>query len=413
MKVKWNCFKLLLFWLTALTFLALKVDSRKRVKIGLHRNPEPIHQNIKNELKTLSIKHKLTVDDSTTVAPSKSETIDPGSGVARLGNLYNTEYFLSLGIGNPPQKQNVLIDTGSANLWVYSSKCPDTFKPCASQQKYNSSASTTYKALNATFSIQYGSNRDGEIIALSGFQSQDTVNIAGFSIKNQTFAEVTNAPEAAAFLKSEFVGIMGLGFSNIAIDNITPPFFNLVTQGLIKKAVFSIYLNRNGTNAINGGELILGGTDSGLYSGCLTYVPVSTPGYWQFTMKSAKVSGFSFCDNCEAILDVGTSLIVVPEKLLTSINQILGILDKNSSNSVFFVDCSTISDLPDFIFTIAHREFRLKSTDYVLRYGDTCVSGFTSLKGNTLLILGEVFLGVYYTVYDTFYKLIGIAPAVH
>ncbi|KAI8043520.1 hypothetical protein M5D96_004852 [Drosophila gunungcola] len=266
--------------------------------------------------------------------------------------------------------------------------------------------------MNAKFTIQYGSNRDGEIIALSGFQSQDTVNIAGFSIQNQTFAEITNAPEALAFLKSEFVGILGLGFSNIAIDGITPPFFNLVAQGLIKKPVFSIYLNRKGTDAVNGGELILGGTDPGLYSGCLTYVPVSTAGYWQFTMESATVNGFSFCKNCEAILDVGTSLIVVPEENLNAINHILGI-DHDHSSSVFFVDCFRISHLPDIIFTIGHREFRLKSTDYVLRYGQSCISGFTSLRGNKLLILGEIFLGVYYTVYDTVNKLIGMAPAVH
>ncbi|XP_052851145.1 uncharacterized protein LOC128261470 [Drosophila gunungcola] len=412
MKVKWIWLKLLLCWLTILTLFALEVDSRKRLRLGLHKNPEPIEQNVQNELKTLSIKHKLIVEVSKTVATTKPITIDAGSGVARLGNLYNTEYFVSLEIGNPPQKQNVLIDTGSANLWVYSSKCPDTFIPCAKQKKYNSSASTTHKAMNAKFTIQYGSNRDGEIIALSGFQSQDTVNIAGFSIQNQTFAEITNAPEALAFLKSEFVGILGLGFSNIAIDGITPPFFNLVAQGLIKKPVFSIYLNRKGTDAVNGGELILGGTDPGLYSGCLTYVPVSTAGYWQFTMESATVNGFSFCKNCEAILDVGTSLIVVPEENLNAINHILGI-DHDHSSSVFFVDCFRISHLPDIIFTIGHREFRLKSTDYVLRYGQSCISGFTSLRGNKLLILGEIFLGVYYTVYDTVNKLIGMAPAVH
>ncbi|XP_016994938.2 lysosomal aspartic protease [Drosophila takahashii] len=407
MKVKWN--SLMLFGLIVLALFALKVDARKRLKIGLHKNPEPIEENVRNELKTLSIKHKLKVDETTT---SKAKTKDSGSRVAKLGNLYNTEYYTSLKIGNPPQILKVLIDTGSANLWVLSSKCPNSVKPCANLEKYNSSASTTYKGINNPFTIQYGSGSEEGIIALSGFESQDTVNIAGFSVKNQVFAEITDAPETA-FLKSQFSGILGLGFSSIAINSITPPFFNLVAQGLVKKAVFSIYLNRNGTNAVNGGELILGGTDSGLYSGCLTYVPVSTAGYWQFTMSKARVNNFEFCENCEAILDVGTSLIVVPEKVLDTLNQILGVLNPTASNSVFLVDCSRISELPDIIFTIARREFRLKSTDYVLRYGDTCVSGFTSLKGNTLLILGEIFMGVYYTVYDIVFKLIGLAPAVH
>ncbi|XP_016954749.1 lysosomal aspartic protease [Drosophila biarmipes] len=409
MKVKWNHFQLMLFWLTVLSLFAFKVDARKRLRIGLHKNPEPIEENVQNELKTLSIKHKLKVEVATS---SKSNKKHSGSAVATLENLYNTEYYTPVKFGNPPQVLRVLIDTGSANLWVLSSKCPDSVKPCANQVKYNASASTTHKDVDKAFTIEYGADSNGGNIALSGIESQDTVNIAGFSIKNQVFAEIRNAPETA-FLKSQFVGILGLGFSSIAINSITPPFYNLWAQGLIKKPVFSIYLNRNGTNAVNGGELILGGSDSGLYSGCLTYVPVSTAGYWQFTMTSAKVKDFKFCENCEAILDVGTSLIVVPEETLSKINQILGVLNPKDTTSVFLVNCSRISEFPDIIFTIARREFRLKSTDYVLRYGNTCVSGFSSLKGNTLLILGEIFLGVYYSVYDIVYKIIGLAPAVH
>ncbi|EDV57352.1 lysosomal aspartic protease [Drosophila erecta] len=412
MRDRWSRFQLLLFWLTVLAVWAFEVEARKRVKLGLHKNPEPIEENIKNELKTLSIKHKLKADDTQATTKQDTKSQGTGSRVATLENRYNTEYYTTLGFGNPPQAMQVLIDTGSANLWVLSSKCPDSVAPCANRIKYNSSASTTYRAINSTFSIAYGSNSEDGPIALSGFQSQDTVNFGGYSIKNQIFAEINYAPDTA-FLKSEFVGIVGLGFSSIAMGGITPPFYNLVAEGLISRAVFSIYLNRNGTDATHGGELILGGTDSGLYSGCLTYVPVSSAGYWQFTMTSATVNGFQFCENCEAILDVGTSLIVVPEPVLAAINQILGVLDATPSNGVYQVNCSTVSELPDVVLTIARRKFPLKFSDYVLRYGNTCVSGFTSMKGNNLLILGEIFLGAYYTVYDTVYKLIGLAPAVH
>lgn len=133
----------------------------------------------------------------------------------------------------------------------------------------------------------------------------------------------------------------------------------------------------------------------------------------QFPALDMDLNGFQFCDNCEAILDVGTSLIVVPEQVLDTINQILGVVNPTASNGVFLVDCSSIGDLPDIVFTIARRKFPLKSGDYVLRYGNTCVSGFTSMNGNSLLILGEIFLGAYYTTYDIVYKLIGLAPAIH
>jgi len=40
--------------------------------------------------------------------------------------------------------------------------------------------------------------------------------------------------------------------------------------------------------ATPGGELILGGADTTKYTGSITYVPVSVPGYWQFQVDRYK-----------------------------------------------------------------------------------------------------------------------------
>jgi len=39
------------------------------------------------------------------------------------------------------------------------------------------------------------------------------------------------------------------------------------------------------TTAVSGGELILGGVDSTKYTGSITYVNVTTRGYWQFKVN--------------------------------------------------------------------------------------------------------------------------------
>jgi len=36
-----------------------------------------------------------------------------------------------------------------------------------------------------------------------------------------------------------------MGYSTIAIDDVTPVFYNMVKQGLVSQAVFSFYLNRH------------------------------------------------------------------------------------------------------------------------------------------------------------------------
>ena len=54
----------------------------------------------------------------------------------------------------------------------------------------------------------------------------------------------------------------------------------MVSQGLVKKPVFSFWLNRN-TEGEEGGEIVFGGMDSNHYVGEHTYVPVTQKGYWQ------------------------------------------------------------------------------------------------------------------------------------
>ncbi len=126
-----------------------------------------------------------------------------------------------MGIGTPPQEFKVVLDTGSSNLWVPSSKC--TSIACFLHSKYDSSASSTYKQNGSSFEIRYGSG------SLSGFVSSDTLELAGMEIKDQLFAEATEEP-GLAFAFGRFDGILGLGYDTISVNHITPPFYELINQ---------------------------------------------------------------------------------------------------------------------------------------------------------------------------------------
>ncbi|XP_022227235.2 aspartic proteinase A3 [Drosophila obscura] len=388
-----------------------KRSRRKIYRVNLQRDTN--HRRILRNLghQSLMVRSKLrhATQAKLETAISSTFTSTSSSGATEtLTNSFNTEYYGKVAIGG--QTFEVLFDTASANLWVPSVQC--TQSVCLQHNRYNSSRSKTYVANGTAFQIQYAT-RD-EAVILQGFLSTDNLMIAGLTIQNQTFAEITSLPESV-FNRSNFDGIFGLGFPSISIGNVNPPLFNLYEQGLIAEPLFTLILNRNASDPSNGGRLLLGGTDPTLYSGCLTYVPLSNVGYWQITVTGISLDTASdLCANCEAIIDAGTSLIVVPSTTLAAINTRFGITEADKRDGVYTISCDKVSALPDLTFNIGRTDFTLPATSYILNYDGTCVSGFTSLPDGgddltSLWVLGDVFLGPFYIEFDMEYKRIAIA----
>jgi len=156
-----------------------------------------------------------------------------GNHPVPISNFMNAQYFSEITIGTPPQTFKVVLDTGSSNLWVPSVECGSI--ACYLHQKYDSSASSTYKANGTSFDIRYGSG------SLSGFVSQDTMTIGDITIKGQDFAEATSEP-GLAFAFGRFDGILGLGYDTISVNGIVPPFYKMMEQKLVDEPVFAFYL---------------------------------------------------------------------------------------------------------------------------------------------------------------------------
>jgi hypothetical protein len=67
--------------------------------------------------------------------------------------------------------------------------------------------------------------------------------VGSILVKRQTFAEATDMLNDWLDV-FKFDGVLGLGYSTIAEDDILPVFYNMIVQGLVNRPVFSFYLNR-------------------------------------------------------------------------------------------------------------------------------------------------------------------------
>mmetsp|Transcript_1077 Transcript_1077/g.2588 ORF Transcript_1077/g.2588 Transcript_1077/m.2588 type:complete len:383 (-) Transcript_1077:101-1249(-) len=362
-----------------LAVLALAVSGRV---VKLHKTPT-VNRNLKEAGEFIA---------------RKFATSPPG---IHLTNYQDAQYYGEIAIGTPPQSFRVVFDTGSSNLWVPSKKCGLLNLACKLHRKYDSSASSTYAKNDTDFAIQYGSG------SLSGKVSQDTVTVGDITVKNQLFAEALKEP-GLAFVMAKFDGILGMGFPTISVNGIPPVFNNMIDQGLINKKTFSFWLNRNAAET-DGGELVFGDVDSKHYTGDFHDVPLSKDGYWQIKMDGVDFGSETgaYCKGgCQAIADTGTSLLAGPKAEVDEINKKIGATPV--ANGEYMIDCSKIDSLPDITFRLNGQAFVLKGNDYVLKVsalGQTqCISGFMGMDipppAGPLWILGDVFLGTYYTVFD-------------
>uniref|UniRef100_A0A7E4V923 Peptidase A1 domain-containing protein n=1 Tax=Panagrellus redivivus TaxID=6233 RepID=A0A7E4V923_PANRE len=378
-------------------------------------------------------------------------------------------YFANITIGTPPQLFQVVLDTGSANLWIPDSSCrpdaptppPTTTEPfkfdrkcpifcdgldsavwerfclkycvkpskvlienvsfntigqfmgemtpeqdaCKNKHRYDSAKSPTYVADGRTFKIAYGTGN------AKGFFGRDVVCFAPseLCIPDQIFGQATSL--APFFADQPIDGILGLAFPKIAVGKVTPPFIKAVEENLVEQPIFTVFMSHAGASGErSGGWFTYGGLDEENCGPIIAYEPLTSISFWQFTISGVTVGTYATQQHFQGVSDTGTSLISGPQAVIDEIAAQVG-AKFNEEAGTYFIPCDVKS--PPVILKVGEHEYSIARDNYIIPVGEgECEFGFFSFNGGghgPQWILGDPFLRSYCNIHDVGQKRIGFA----
>ncbi|XP_072194194.1 pepsin A [Excalfactoria chinensis] len=365
---------------------------------SIHRVPLQKGKSLRKQLKEHGLLEDFLKKHPYNPASKYNPVLTATESYEPMTNYMDASYYGTISIGTPQQDFTVIFDTGSSNLWVPSIYCKSS--ACSNHHLFNPSKSSTYVSTNETVYIAYGTG------SMSGILGYDTVAVSNIDVKNQIFGLSETEP-GSFFYYCNFDGILGLAFPSISSSGATPVFDNMMNQDLVAQDLFSVYLSKDGKS---GSFVLFGGIDPEYTTGGIYWVPLSAETYWQITMDRVTVGGkYVACFfTCQAIVDTGTSLLVMPQGAYNRVIRDLGVSSDGEIN------CNDISKLPDVTFHINGHAFTLPASDYVLNEEGSCSLGFENMGTPTELgeqwILGDVFIRKYYVIFDRGNNKVGFSP---
>ncbi|KAI9360001.1 aspartic peptidase domain-containing protein, partial [Zopfochytrium polystomum] len=223
------------------------------------------------------------------------------------------------------------------------------------------------------------------------------------------------------FVTPNVDGIIGLAFS--AANNIDGGSWLDAVNLAPEQNIFAFYLPHAEDG--DGGLFTIGGFDETKFQGNVTWVPLVRERFWEFDFTgSYYANGQSGTLGGVAIADTGISLIVLPSLTAETINNAVGATyDKNTG--LYAIGCDKIGKAASITLTFGGRAFEIPSSR--CEYFAQLTNPHHKRRQQLLLhpvaggadnsrspcVLGDVFLQVYYSIYDRTNKRVGFATAVH
>ncbi|XP_064840559.1 beta-secretase 1-like [Oncorhynchus masou masou] len=342
-------------------------------------------------------------------------------------------YYVEMAVGSPPQKLNILVDTGSSNFAVGAAAHPFLCR------YYHRSLSNSYRDLGRSVYVPYTQGRwEGElgtdlVSVPHGPNASLRANIAAITQSDRFFINGSN-----------WEGILGLAYAEIARpDEMLEPFFDSLVRQTPVPNLFSLQMcgagftqNYSLGSATVGGSMIIGGVDSSLYVGDLWYTPIRREWYYEVIIVRIEVNGQDLNMDCKeynydkSIVDSGTTNLRLPRKVFqAAVKAIEAASSTEQFPSGFWLGeqlvCWQAGTTPWHIFPVIslylmsenrNQSFRisilpqqyLRPVEDVASAQEDCYK-FAVSQSSTGTVMGAVIMEGFYVVFDRQRKRIGFA----
>ncbi|KAG5634385.1 hypothetical protein H0H81_002148 [Sphagnurus paluster] len=320
-------------------------------------------------------------------------------------------YVATLQIGTPPRDFRLLMDSGSADLWVGAEGCKsqdpfDDQEGCGKHTFLGPQSSSTFNDTKKPWKIQYGTG------AVSGTLVKDTLVIAGLKLPNYRFgvARVESGEFTPDYIP--FDGLAGLAKATISQQGTVPLVEALYAAKCIPAPVVSYHIPRF-RDGYNKGELTLGGLNPDKYdpNTLVRLRNISPFGFWEAHVDAVKVGGKDLgWSTRTALFDTGTTLLIAPPADVSAIHaHIPGAYQDPDGLGGWTVPCvPKKSKSPVMTLTLGGRSFAVDARDIAFLPVDeanpqgNCTSGITAGTpgGPQQWLVGDVFLKSVYMSTD-------------
>ena len=288
---------------------------------------------------------------------STRDGFDPN--LAEVDEIYVTP--TTIGEGDTAQTLNLLYDTGSSDLWVFSILLPASETGDHNHTLYKAGETPTSKLVpGSEWAIMY---LDGS--GASGLVYTDTVDFGGLKIK-KAVVEAANQT-TSEFLQLRVDGLVGLALQP---DTVVPTSLTTTTQqiatdrSVFEQPVFTTLLTREneGPGFFTFGYI----NDSVVPDGNITYTDVLQSqdlpdvGAWTFSSSFAILNGKRFDrKGATAVCDTGTSVILTDTDILEAIYADIPGANFNQVEQAWVYPANT-TKFPNVVFPVGDTQITLQ-----------------------------------------------------